>query len=110
MNLCRRTGSKYLTLSRIPAERRNPAGIDRMAEMLERYAGRVTMVHFKEGKILPDGREVLVPAGQGDIDWTGVKNACLSTGVSYAFAEQEKWDRDPYICLKEALSFIQLLQ
>ncbi len=176
MDLCRKTGSKDLTLSRIPEEWRNPAGIERMAEslakiaeeleaegmtlsfhptapdyravdyeaaedtllerllskvpqmnicldlyhcnkagrsmaeMLERYAGRVTMVHFKEGKVLPDGSEVLVPAGQGDIDWTGVKNACLSTGVTYAFAEQEKWDRDPYICLKEALSFIQLLR
>ncbi len=56
-----------------------------MVQWLRRYAGRVCMVHFKEGKRLPDGSEVLVPAGQGDIDWTGVVESCLETGVQYAF-------------------------
>lgn len=81
------------------------AGFD-IPAALRRYPGRVCMVHFKEGRRRPDGSEVLVPAGQGDIDWTGVAEACLETGVPYAFVEQECWDRDPYECLGEALVWV----
>ncbi len=84
----------------------NKAGFS-MPEMIRKYAGRVCMVHFKEGRKNPDGTETLVPAGQGDIDWTGVMEACTETGVPYAFAEQERWEKDPYDCLNEALSWVK---
>ncbi len=74
---------------------------------LRRYAGRVCMVHFKDARIGPDGAEQLVPAGQGDIDWTGAVRACLETGVPCGFVEQERWDRDPYACLEEALCWLR---
>lgn len=73
---------------------------------ITRYAGRVCMVHFKDSRILPDGTEQLVPAGQGEIDWTGSARACLETEVPYGFVEQERWDRDPYDCLGEALCWL----
>lgn len=82
------------------------AGLD-IPATIRKYPGRVCMVHFKEGRRLPDGSEVLVPAGQGDIDWTGTVAACTETGVPYAFVEQERWDRDPYECLKEALEWVK---
>lgn len=78
-----------------------------MPQWLRRWAGRVCMVHFKEGRHMPDGSEQLVPAGQGGIDWTGVVPACLETGVPYAFAEQERWDRDPFVCLGEAMDWLK---
>lgn len=78
-----------------------------MAAWLRRYAGRVCMVHFKEGKKMPDGTEALVPAGQGDMDWTGVVEACLETGVSYAFVEQERWQGDPFDRIAEALTWLR---
>lgn len=65
------------------------------------YAGRICMVHFKDSK---DG--CLVPAGQGDTNWTGVVNACMDSGIPYAFVEQEHWERDPYDCLKEAMDWL----
>lgn len=65
------------------------------------YAGRICMVHFKDAI-----GEQLVPAGQGDTDWTGVVKACLDAGVPYAFVEQERWDQDPYDCLKEAMDWL----
>lgn len=83
----------------------NKASYD-MAEMIRRYAGRVCMVHFKEGRKNPDGTETLVPAGQGDICWDGVVSACLETHVPYAFVEQERWEKDPYDCLGEALAWL----
>lgn len=72
-----------------------------MPGFIRRYAGRIGMVHFKDAK-----GETLVPAGQGDTDWTGVVKACLETGVPYAFVEQERWNRDPYACLKEAMDWL----
>lgn len=73
-----------------------------MPGYLRRHAGRVCMVHFKDSR-----GDTLVPAGQGDIDWTGVAAACLETGVAYGFVEQERWQRDPYECLKEAMDWLE---
>lgn len=72
-----------------------------MPGFIRRYGNRICMVHFKDSK---DG--ILVPAGQGDTDWTGVVNACLEVRVPYAFVEQETWNRDPYDCLKEAMDWL----
>ena len=76
-------------------------------DTLRRYPHRVCMVHFKDFKVLPDGTELLVPAGQGDIDWTDAVRTCMEIGVPWAFAEQERWDRDPYDCLGEALDWLR---
>ncbi|MBQ2957631.1 MAG: TIM barrel protein [Clostridia bacterium] len=72
-----------------------------MPDWIRKYASRICMVHFKDEK---DGS--LVPAGQGDTDWRGVTEACIEAKIPYAFVEQEKWDRDPFLCLKEALDWL----
>ena len=77
-----------------------------MADYLRRYAGRVIMVHFKDYRINADGSEDLVPAGQGQVDWTGVVDACRETGVTWGFAEQERWEGDPFDRLKEAFDWL----
>ena len=48
----------------------------------------------------------LVPAGQGDTDWTGVVKTCTETNVEYGFVEQERWTRDPFDCMREALDWL----
>ena len=73
-----------------------------MPGFIRRYAGRICMVHFKDAR---EGK--LVPAGQGDTDWTGVVQACVEAKVPYGFVEQETWDRDPYDCLKEAMDWTE---
>ena len=72
---------------------------------LKKYAGRVCMVHFKDGTVI-DGVEQLVPSGQGDTDWNGVVAACVETGVEYGFVEQERWLKDPFECMREALEWV----
>ena len=74
---------------------------DDMPGFIRRYTGRIPMVHFKDGI-----GDKLVPAGQGDTRWDGVVSACVDAGVGYGFAEQEKWDTDPYDCLKQAMDWI----
>ncbi|MCI5648610.1 MAG: sugar phosphate isomerase/epimerase [Fusicatenibacter sp.] len=72
-----------------------------MPGYIRRYAGRICMVHLKDSI-----GDTLVPAGQGEVNWTGVVRACLEAGVPYAFVEQECWQRDPYLCLKEASDWL----
>ena len=72
-----------------------------MPAFIRKYGKRICMVHFKDAC-----GDLLVPAGQGDTDWTGVAAACQEVGVPYGFVEQERWDRDPYDCLGEALVWL----
>lgn len=72
-----------------------------MPGFIRRYGNRICMVHFKDSI-----GDVLVPAGQGEARWDGVVSACLDAGIPYAFVEQERWDRDPYDCLKEAMVWL----
>ena len=72
-----------------------------MPQWIRRYGARICMVHFKDAI-----GDTLVPAGQGESNWNGVVSACLEAGVPYAFVEQERWIRDPYLCLKEAMDWL----
>ena len=74
-----------------------------MPGFIQRYGSRICMVHFKDSL-----GDALVPAGQGNTRWEGVVSACLQAGIPYAFVEQERWDRDPYDCLKEATDWLNL--
>jgi len=73
-----------------------------MPAFIRKYGKRICMVHFKDEK-----GGALVPAGQGEVNWAGVVRACLEENIPYGFAEQEKWDRDPYICMKEAMDWLE---
>ena len=72
-----------------------------MPAFIRQWGERICMVHFKDAI-----GNVLVPAGQGNTDWTGVVPACLDVGIPYAFVEQERWNSDPYDCLKEAMEWL----
>lgn len=72
-----------------------------MPGFIRRYGSRICMVHFKDAV-----GDTLVPSGQGDTNWTGVVQACLEASIPYGFVEQERWDRDPYQCLKEAMNWL----
>ena len=52
-------------------------------------------------------REQLVPAGQGVISWEPIVRACKETGVKWIFAEQERWEKDAFLCMAESLDFLR---
>lgn len=72
-----------------------------MPGWIRKFGKRICMVHFKDSR-----GDTLVPAGEGDTDWSGVVDACLETGIPYAFVEQERWESDPYDCLKRAMDWL----
>lgn len=78
-----------------------------MEEWIRKYQGRQEFVHFKDCKKLPDGQEVLVPVGQGSIPYEGAMRACEECGVRFMFAEQERWEKDAFLCMEESLLWMQ---
>ena len=36
-------------------------------------------------------------------DWSADLVACRETGVRWAFAEQERWEKDAFLCMRESL-------
>lgn len=91
-----------LTLCIYPAVR---SGLNPV-KLLERYSGRVEICHFKDSAVFPDGRECLVPLGQGQIDWPPIFEACHRTGVKWGLVEQENWQKDAFVCAKESFDYI----
>lgn len=82
----------------------NHAGLS-MAETVRKYRGKICMVHFKD-YIRDEKGERLVPAGQGVTEWAETVRECINTSVTYGFVEQEQWDGDAFICLKEAYDWL----
>lgn len=72
-----------------------------MPAFIRRWGNRICMVHFKDAI-----GDTLVPAGQGDTNWNGVVEACIDADIAYAFVEQERWDKEPYDCLSEAMDWL----
>lgn len=75
-------------------------------EVLERYKGRVDLVHFKDSVVLDNGGTQLVPLGEGQLDWKPVARACEAAGVKWIFAEQERWARDAFDCAKASFAYL----
>jgi len=81
------------------------AGEDPVA-LLERYQGRVNICHFKDSALSTEGKEYLVPLGQGRIDWLPIFEACHRTGVIWGLVEQENWQKDAFDCAKDSLDYL----
>lgn len=70
------------------------------------YSGRVDMVHFKDSLADPNGKEILMPVGQGHIQWPDIFEACHNTGVKWGLVEQESWHKDPFVCAQESFDYV----
>jgi len=74
------------------------------AQWLRNLAGRVPLVHFKDGK---DG--IQTPLGEGDLDWVAITAAARLAGVEYAIVELDECPRDPVECVAASLTYLNSL-
>ena len=81
------------------------AGYD-LPEWLHRYDGRMDILHAKDFAHTESG-EILVPPGQGLLDWPAIFDACRNTAVRYILVEQETWQKEPFLCLEEGYQFLR---
>lgn len=76
-------------------------------QVLQKFSGRMDLVHLKDSLRLPSGEEQLMPLGEGSHDWKPVLAACQDAGVQWVFAEQERWNRDAFDCAAASLQYVQ---
>lgn len=81
-----------------------------IADVFKQYEGKMELVHFKDNIILPDGKNQLVPLGEGLHDWKPYYEMCTLHAVEYVFAEQERWTRDAFDCAQTCYDYLLKLR
>ncbi len=74
--------------------------------LLAQWGRRVDFIHCKDYRPRQTGG-VLTPVGQGVIDWPPLLRAAEAAGVPWAFAEQETWEQDAFVCMAQSLDYLQ---
>lgn len=78
-------------------------------QILEKYQGRVDLIHFMDSVIRSDGAVQFMPLGEGEHNWKTISDACIQAGAKYIFAEQAHWDRDMFVCAEENYKYLKEL-
>ena len=89
------------------------AGDDPVA-LLQRYAGRVALVHLKDkdpraATSLVESqvpRTAFVEVGSGALDFTAILAAARAAGVEHYFVEQDQTPGDPFDSLKKSRDYL----
>ena len=75
-------------------------------EWIKKVQGRNDLIHFKDGLKDAEGKQVLMPVSHGEINWEPIIDATIETGIKYAFAEQETFEKEPFECLTESYEYL----
>ena len=79
-------------------------------QILEKYAGRMDLIHVKDSITRADGATQLMPLGEGEHNWQPILKACVQAGAQYIFTDQENWDRDAFVCTADSLAYLRSLK
>ncbi len=76
---------------------------------INKVAGRMPVVHFKDFTIINNDTPVYCEVGEGNLDWPSIIDACRQTGVRWYSIEQDSpfGDRDIFDSIK--ISYTNLL-
>ncbi len=85
------------------------AGGQDPAAWCRKLAGRLPLLHLKEYGII-DNKPVMLPVGQGNLDWPGIVAAARQSGCEWYIIEQDVCRQDPFDSLKASLDYLLALQ
>ena len=74
--------------------------------LIERCAGRIPVLHFKDKEVVADDGPVMAAIGEGNLDWDHLIPACEAGGTEWYAVEQDVCRRDPFDCLKSSFDFL----
>lgn len=74
---------------------------------LNKYKGRVPLVHFKDLHIDADGKALTMPLGEGDIDLESVLAASSESGTEWLIVEQDQCQYDPIESITNSCKWLQ---
>ncbi len=64
---------------------------------IEKLAGRMNVIHYKDFGVDIEGKRVFKEIGEGNLNWKAINAACEKAGVEYCIVEQDDcYGRDPF--------------
>lgn len=75
------------------------------AAYIKKLAGRIPLVHLKDGKI--GGEPHYLEAGQGDLDMTGIVAAAKEAGVEFGAIELDVCPREPLESVRMSYEYLK---
>lgn len=76
------------------------------AAWIRSLKGRVDCVHFKD-MVYEEKEHRMRPVGEGNLNWTGILQACKESGTEYIFVEQDNcYGEDPFDCMARSYRFL----
>lgn len=78
---------------------------------IERLAGRLPVIHFKDMFLTEDGEKKMSWVGSGNVlDFEKIVEAFLKAGTEFGYVEQDNCNgEDPFLCLKKSYDYLTSL-
>ncbi|MEM9295292.1 MAG: sugar phosphate isomerase/epimerase [Planctomycetota bacterium] len=77
------------------------------AAWIDRLAGRVYALHYKDMTITPTREPKMCEVGAGNLNWPRIRAAAASAGVEWVFVERDSGDLDPFDSLQKSIENIR---
>ncbi|OMD42876.1 sugar phosphate isomerase/epimerase family protein [Paenibacillus odorifer] len=82
------------------------AGYDAV-EYINKYAGRLPIIHLKDLKKHEDGSPETVVLGEGEVNLTAILDAAVQANVEWAVVEQDFCSRSPLESVEDSLKWVK---
>ena len=80
-------------------------------QWIKKLEGRLYCVHLKDQGVQEDGKSpMMMPVGEGNLNFPDIIKAFEAAGAEYAFVEQDKCNgEDPFECLRRSFEYLKSL-
>lgn len=82
------------------------AGFDPVA-YIQKYAGRLPIIHLKDVKKREDGSPETVVLGEGEVNLYAILEAAAEAGVEWAVVEQDFCSRSPLASVEDSYNWVK---
>ena len=77
------------------------------AQWLEKFSGRVDVIHIKD-YVIVEGERRMAEVLEGNLNWGAIFASAKTAGVKYAMVEQDDYyGKDPFECLKTSFDNVK---
>ncbi|MCE9591183.1 MAG: sugar phosphate isomerase/epimerase [Planctomycetes bacterium] len=79
------------------------------AAWIDKVAGRIPCVHFKDMTMAPGKPQMMTEVGSGNLNWRRIIDSCKKAGVQWYLVERDSGELDPFDSLKISLDNLRAL-
>lgn len=78
-------------------------------QWIDKVAGRIPCVHFKDMGITADRGQIMTEVGSGNLNWPGILASCKKAGVEWYLVERDSGALDAFESLKVSLENLRAM-